>query len=554
MKTLEPLPPHIEGPSWRRYTDGSWYLPEKSLAWGLVDWFVEYLRSPDGEGEFWPTQEQMRFLLWMYAVNDDGSYKYRNLNLRRCKGWGKDPLAAALSLAELCGPVAFSHFDAKGEPVGKQRFAPWVQIVSTTWDNTKNAMMLFPALVTDKLKKEHKLELNKTVIYSGAGGRIESCTSSPYALEGNRPTLVICNETQWWKDANGGHDLQQVINGNVTKVKGARKLSICNAHVPGEDSVAERDHEAYQLVKSGQAIDVGTLYDSLEAPPGTPISEIPFPDVDPEGYAQGIKMLERGIEVARGDSVWLPVDAVLAAILDVRNPVSESRRKHLNQLIATEDAFVSPQEWDECAVLSEAMELKPGDKVTLAFDGSKSNDWSALAACRIEDGHIQLLKAWDPEKQPGKEINREDIDDAVRAAFATYDVVGFRADIYGFESYVDQWSRDFKKTLKIGSRPGKIVDYDMRGHQKGFALDCERFLDAVLAQALTHNGDTTLRRHVMNCRRHALPSGLLSVRKESRDSSRKIDAAVTAIMAFGQRHEYLMSKRGSRTGKAVIIQ
>jgi hypothetical protein len=58
----------------------------------------------------------------------------------------------------------------------------------------------------------------------------------------------------------------------------------------------------------------------------------------------------------------------------------------------------------------------------------------------------------------------------------------------------------------------------------------------------------------MNCRRHALPSGLLSVRKESRDSSRKIDAAVTAIMAFGQRHEYLMSKRGSRTGKAVIIQ
>lgn len=554
MKKLLPQDPWIEGPTWRRYDDGSWYLPEKSLAWGLVNWLAEYVRSPDGNGAFIPTLEQMRWLLWFYAVDDEGKYLYRRATLRRQKGAGKDIIAAVLALAELCGPVAFSHFDSAGEPVGKQRFAPWVQLAAVTQEQTKNTSALFPLLISGKLKKEQKLEVNKRIIYSAVGGRIEALTSSPFAAEGNRPTFGILNECQHWYATNNGHDLAGVIEGNITKTNG-RLLSICNAHVPGEDSVGERDWEAYQNIKSGRAVDIGYLYDSIEAPAWTPISEIPARDVDPEGHEHGLKKLREGLEISRGDATWLNIDAIIASILDTRNPVSEARRKHLNQIVASEDSFISPTEWDACAVTSEALALKPGDRVTLAFDGSKSNDWTALAACRIDDGYVELIKAWDPEKQPGKEINREDVDDAVHAAFETYDVVGFRADVFGFESYVDQWSREFKRYLKIPACPGHVVAYDMRGgNQKKFALDCERFLDAVLAQAVTHNGDVTLRRHVLNCRRHILPSGLLSVRKESRDSSRKIDAAVVAIMAYGQRHEFLLSKRGQRTGKATIIQ
>jgi phage terminase large subunit-like protein len=424
--------------------------------------------------------------------------------------------------------------------------------VSTSWDNTKNAMMLFPALVTKKLKHEYKIELNKTVLYSGAGGRIESCTSSPYSLEGNRPTLVIQNELQWWQESNDGHDLAQVIEGNVTKVKGARKLSICNAHVPGEDSVAERDYDAWQLVKQGRAVDTGVLYDSLEAPADTPLSEIPSRDVDPEGYAEGLKLLREGIVVARGDSVWLPVDAIVDAVLDIRNPLSESRRKHLNQLTAVEDSFISPTEWDACAVPD--AKLEPGDRITLAFDGSKSNDWSALVACRIEDGLIVPIAVWNPEDNKDGEINRFVVDATVRATFEQYDVVGFRADVREFESYVDMWERDFKRKLRINARPGHICNYDMRGMQKGFTLDCEKFLDGVLERGLKHNGDPTLRQHILNAKRFPQPWGGISLRKASKDSSRKIDAAVTAVMAYGQRAEWLVSKRGNRTGKAMVVK
>jgi phage terminase large subunit-like protein len=407
-------------------------------------------------------------------------------------------------------------------------------------------------MVSQQLKREFKLEVNKTIIYSEAGGRIEAVTSSPHSMEGNRPTFVIRNETQWWLESNDGHALANVIEGNVSKIPGSRTLSICNAHIPGEDSVAERDYDAWQAVQSGQAVDVGTLYDALEAPADTPVSEIPSQREDPAGYAAGVQRLREGIEIARGDSTWLPVDSILESVLDVRNPVTESRRKFLNHVTATEDAWIAPYEWDAIAV--PGAELVKGDRITLGFDGSKSSDWSALVACRVEDGTLFLIEAWNPVKYPNGEVPREDVDAAVRSCFEKYDVAGFRADVKEFEAYVDQWSRDFKRKLKVNATPGNPVAFDMRGNTKRFALDCERFLDAVLEHELSHDGNSVLRQHVLNARRHPTNFDAIAIRKASKDSSRKIDAAVCAVLAYGSRQDLLMSKRGNRTRKVVQIR
>jgi hypothetical protein len=196
-----PNPPHITGPTWAKNLDGSWALPEISLGWGVLDWWADYVRTPGGEyaGEpFMPTLEQARFTLWWYAINADGKYIYREGILRRLKGWGKDPFAAALALAELCGPVAFSRFDSTGKLFGKTRHGAWVQVAAVSQDQTKNTFRMFPIMVSQKLKEDYSLEVNKFVIYSGAGGTIEAVTSSPASMEGNRPTFVIRNETQWW--------------------------------------------------------------------------------------------------------------------------------------------------------------------------------------------------------------------------------------------------------------------------------------------------------------------------------------------------------------------
>lgn len=551
---LLPCPAHIEGPTWRRYRDGGFYLPDHSLGWGVINWLAEYARQPGGPSAgdpFLPTLEQARFLVWWYAVDENGRFVYRSGLLRRLKGWGKDPLAAAMALAELCGPVAFSHWDDNGNPVGKQRPSAWIQIAAVSQDQTRNTFTLFPALISQAMKEEYGLDVNKTIIYTKAGGMIEGVTSSPLALEGKRPTFVIKNETQWWVETNDGHTMSEVIAGNVDKAAygGCRALSICNGHVPGQDSDAERDYDAYQDVLAGKAIDTGFLYDALEAPADTPLSEIPSPVEDPEGFEEGVAKLREGLIIARGDAIWLDLDTIIASMLDRRRPVTESRRKFLNQINAHEDSWIAPYEWD---ALAADIKLERRDRITLGFDGSKSNDHTALVACRVEDGALFLLKTWDPEKYGG-EVPREDVDAVVRSAFARFDVVAFRADVKEFEAYVDQWGRDFKRRLKVNATPGNPVAYDMRGQTKRFALDCERFLDAVLEKELIHDGNKTLRQHILNARRHPTTYDSISIRKASKDSSRKIDAGVCAVLAFGARQEFLMSKN-NRSGRAVVYK
>ena len=551
---LLPAPPNFIGPTWRKAVDGSWWLPEHTLGWGVINWLANYVKSPGGEhaGEpFMPTLEQARFLLWWYAVDEDGTYTYRAGILRRLKGWGKDPLSAAISLAELCGPVAFERFDLRGDAVGKPRHAAWVQVVAVSQEQTKNTMSLFPVMVSKQMKKDFGLEVCKTIIYSDAGGRIEAVTSSPHAMEGNRPTLVIRNETQAWLENNDGHALANVIEGNVTKIPGSRTLSICNAHIPGEDSVAERDYDAWQSVQAGDAVDVSVFYDALEAPADTPVSEIPSEREDPDGYAEGIAKLRAGIEVARGDSIWLPVDTIIESVLDVRVPVTESRRKFLNTVNAMEDSWIAPYEWDAVAQPGEVLEK--GERITLGFDGSKSNDWTALVACRVSDGCLFLIKAWNPEKHENGEVPRPDVDATVRSCFERFEVVAFRADVYQFEAYVDAWSRDFKRKIKVNASPNSPVAFDMRGHKKRFAMDCERFLDAVLEKELTHDGNIVLRQHVLNARRFPTIYDAIAIRKASKDSSKKIDAAVCAILAFGGRQDFLMSRK-ARTRRVAVIK
>lgn len=556
---LLPAPPHIMGPTWRQYEDGSWYLPEHTLGWQVLAWLYEYALTPGGPnaGEpFFPTDEQLRFIAWWYAIDDNGKFIYRDGMFRRMKGHGKDPIAAALSLAELCGPVQFSHWDPNtGQPVGKPKHAAWIQIAAVSQDQTRNTFALFPAMASPQMKSEYGLDINKTLIYAANGGIIEGVTSSPLSLEGKRPTFVIKNETQWWVETNSGHQMDEVIQGNVDKSSygTCRALAICNAHIPGEDSIAERTHDYFMEVLAGKAIDTGVLYDALEAPADTPLSEIPNPNEDPEGYAAGVEKLKEGLRIAAGDSVWLPIDIIAESMLDRRRPVTESRRKFLNQVNASEDSWIAPWEWDRCHPEGGVPPLEPDDKITLGFDGSKSNDHTALVACRVEDAALFVIKTWDPESYPTGEVPREQVDAYVRSMFERYDVVAFRADVKEFEAYVDAWGHDFKKRIKVNASPANPVAYDMRGNQKKFALDCERFLDAVIEQELCHDGNPILRQHVLNSKRHPTQYDSIAIRKASKDSSRKIDAAVCAVLAFGARHEYLLSKK-NRSGRVVVIR
>lgn len=504
-------------------------LPKQTLGWELLAWTADYLHQPDGDSAGGPwrfTPEQARFVLWWYAIDDTGRFVYRNGVLRRMKGWGKDPLGAVLCALELCAPVRFDGWNAAGEPVGRPVAAPWVITAAVSRDQTRNTMRLFPSLLSDTCVDEYGLDIHHEIIHKQGGGQIESVTSSPRALEGARASFSLINESHHWLANNDGHEMYKVIVRNAVKTR-SRHLQITNGHVPGEESVAEQAWEAYQKIQAGQARDSGMLYDSREAPPET--------DIHDE------ESLRQGLLAARGDATWLDVDGLIAEIHDIRNPLSVSRRFYLNQIVAAEDSWMAPHEWDRCWVDAE---LRPGDRVTLGFDGSRSDDSTVLMACRIDDGVLFRLAAWEhPAQVKDWEVPREDVDAHVRAAFERYRVQAMYADIAYWESYVDSWVADFGRRAKLKASPRSAFAFDMRARIRDFGLGCENFLEAVLNQHVRHDGDPLLRQHVLNAKRRVTKYDHIGIGKATRDSKRKIDAAVTAVLAWMARQEIVKTRR-----------
>ena len=82
-----PLPePFTLGPTWEKNPDGSWLLPERTLGLAIILWVHANLIL-DGE-PVRLTGEQMRFIMWMYALDEHGRFIYLEIVLQRMKGWG----------------------------------------------------------------------------------------------------------------------------------------------------------------------------------------------------------------------------------------------------------------------------------------------------------------------------------------------------------------------------------------------------------------------------------------------------------------------------------
>lgn len=538
------------GPTWERGADGKWLLPELTLGWQVLAWTRKYLLQPDGPGAGEPwmfTPEQARFVLWWYAVDGRGRFLYRRGMLRRMKGWGKDPLGAALCMAEFVGPCRFGGF-RDGRPLAVSHPMPWVVTAAVSQDQTRNTTTLLPAMASKRALEDFGIELGKTVVYAlGGRARLDAVTSSPRAMEGNRPTFALKNETHHWKESNEGLDMAAVIARNAAKSRdgSSRVLAISNAHNPGERTDAEADFEAYQKIAGGKSRATGFLYDSLEAPADTELA-----DRD---------SLRAGLEACRGDSLWLDIDRLIEEIYDPATSPSTSRRFYLNQIIAAEDAWVAPHEWDACGV--EGAAPRDGDLIAIGFDGSKSDDMTALIGCRIEDGFVFELGAWDPADYPAVahdgEVRHEVPSAAIAAevvrAFERYDVVAFLADVHPWETYIDAWEEAFGERLCARASERRAIAFDMR-QDRPATLMVEAFHAAIVEREVRHGREPGLSEHVYNARRRPNRVGI-SFAKESRFSSRKIDRAAAAALAWKARQLYLLlpeERKRKRASTPVI--
>lgn len=536
---LERFAPVHYGPTWERGEDGRFVLPEHTLGWEIARWCSDYLEPLGADQEVFEfTLEQLRIVLWWYAVDDEGKFIYRRRGvLQRIKGWGKDPLLAVLCLVEAFGPSRFAGWGSDGEPVGRRCPQALVQIFALKQEQTSNTFDMFHVLVGDRLRAKYGVDVRLQIVRGcNNTARIEVKTSSFRSTEGNRCTFALLNESQHWLPQNNGQQLKNTVEGNTTKMK-SRYLAITNAYKPGEGSVAEDDREAYMKSLEGLTTESDMFYDSLEAPDDTPLDERVF------------KVLYNAV---RGDSVWCDADEAWRSVLNPSRPTSESRRMYLNQVWQPEGNLFSSAEWKR---IERKATLEPGDRVVLGFDGGKSDDSTALIGIRVSDGlMVPLLLEEKPLDLAGDwEVDRERVDSMVHRCFRDYDVVGFYADVALWESYIHEWTLDYGERLVARASDRGPIAWDMRGSRKRTVNLHEAFMAAILDGKVSHGGSRELaasfRRHVLNVLRKDTPYGV-SFMKAGRESKKKIDMYAAAMLAFGAYRDYQTEMASRPVAKA----
>lgn len=505
--------------------------PKLTLGWQILRWAERYIVQPDGEdaGDPWQfTPEQMHFLLWFYAVDKHGRWVYRTASLRRAKGWGKSPLLAALAIIEFCGPSRFSRFDEAGRPVGKPEHNPWIQIAAVSLDQTVNTMdMVRGMLVASPLVQQLGLDIGKTIVQfkSGRPGKIEPVATNSVTLEGGRPTFAVLDETHHWLETNGGHKVARVIDRNIRKNAGgrARYVETTNAYNPNQDSTAQRTHEA--ALKGATDI----LYDCVEAKPIDDLTDAP--------------LVRERLREAYGDSAWVDIDTILSAIHDPRTPASESFRFYLNQIKEEADTWMPKTAWEDCR--NDTDPVAKRDQIAIGFDGSLYDDSTALTACRLRDGKLFVLGLWEkgPDDGDDWEVDVTEVDAVLFKAFQRYRVAWVYADPYLWQDVIDRWAMQFGD---------KTVYKFPTNRERAMCEATERFHTGAVTRQLKHDGNPDLQRHVLNAVRREVRNGYL-ISKDRPKSKRKIDLAVSAILAYEARGDAIADGRyKARQGSRAV--
>jgi hypothetical protein len=507
--------PIYVGPVFKRDEDGNFILPKLTLGLAAIRWARKWLRGADGEPGWKFTPEQMRILMWWYAVDERGRFIYRDGVIQLIKGAGKDPIAIVIGAIELAGPCRLDYWltpdgrrvavweEGAVPVVCRQKNEPWVQYVGVAFEQNKNSLNYLQGIFTEEAKAEFDITVAITQARAyGTQAKLEAIASSPGTTEGNRPSIVIGNEPHHWLPNTGGDEMKKVVERNVSKMrktKQSRVLWITNAYDPNQGSTAQQIREAYedQLARGVEEI----FYHSIEAPEDVPL----LPDytrLDADGQRWVDYEVHDGKEVAvppdrdtvveyltwlldklRGDAYWLDPEETAKDILKPDADVAESRRFYTNAIVSGEGSYlqgsdvkatIHPELRDARKGIERGdvlrlgwMLVAPEDEVVLFFDGSKSGDSTALVGCRVSDGYTFLVGLWEkPSGDRGRSWRapREAIDARVHEAFDTFNVVAFWADpshakddadgVRYWDTLIDSWHLKWGERLVVWAQQG----------------------------------------------------------------------------------------------------
>jgi phage terminase large subunit-like protein len=327
------------------------------------------------------------------------------------------------------------------------------------------------------------------------------CLSSEhYTKEGLSPTLVIFDEVH----AQPNDELWEVMS----LAQGARidplLLGITTAGVKSDSTGG--DSVCYRLFQHGQRVCSGEL-------------------VDPTFFMAWWAAQDSADHT--DPAVWRSANPAFGDLLDPedmasavnRTPENNFRTKRLNQWVSAAQAWLPQGSWQACAV---PQEIPDRTEVVLAFDGSFNNDSTALVVATLgERPYLDVVALWERPYNADSSwtVPIVEVEDTIRAACKRWHVREIVCDPY-------RWARSYQ-ILEDEHLP--IVEFPQNPARMTPAT--QRFYESVMNRSLTHSGDPRLARHLDNAVLKVDSRGQRII-KETRNSPRKIDLAVAAVMAL----------------------
>jgi len=330
-------------------------------------------------------------------------------------------------------------------------------------------------------------------------------SAEAYSKEGLNPSRVIMDELH-------AHQSRQIFDvfslamGNRGKI--AQLVAITTAGVKTDSTGSESI--AYQLYQYGKRVATGEVVD--------PTFFMAWWEADPDGDHRDP---EQWRKANPGFDDIVSREDFESAVR--RTPENEFRTKRLNQWVSSAVAWLPNGVWGLC---TDPVGLDPDAEYILGFDGSFSGDSTVIVACTIpEEGqtpHLTLIKAWEKpaDADDSWRVNIQDAEYAIQDFCGRYKVREVVCDPF-------RWQRSMEVLQDAGV---PIVEYPSTSARR-MVTACAKFYDAVVEKRVTHDGDPLLARHLDNA---TVKKDNLGVRivKENRNSNKRIDAAVAAIIAY----------------------
>jgi hypothetical protein len=518
-------------------TPPSEYVVDFPTLWIAPAWIESHCVVPDGfrkgapfemyDWQLWCTVNHYRIRPGTRWQPDNPilapAFHYRRSQVVAPQKTGKGPWSATLCALEGVGPALFAGWAGDddgyacsdhgcgcgweyayqpGEPMGMPWPTPLIQITATSEDQTDNIYRPLQSMIRNG-PLAYQMRVGESFIRLPNEGRIDVVTSSAQSRLGNPLTYAPQDETGLWTEVNK-MDRVATTQRRGAAGMGGRTMETTNAWDPSEDSVAQRTAESTRP-------DIFRFH----RPP-------------PAGLSYLNKAERRRIHrhVYQG-SRHVNLDAIEAEAAELleKDPV-QAERFFGNRIVYGAGTWLNGDLWDGCKVPPRRLGF--GTQVVLGFDGSDTDDWTAIRA-ETQDGY-QFTPTYGPDKRPaiwnpaewGGQVPRLEVEAAIEEVFSWYKVVRAYMDPPYWETEIDRWSARYGDKCVVRFETYRPVQ--MWGALQRLYTDVAR-----ADPSFTHDGCKITATHVRNARKLARPSQRYVLGKPSQ--AQKIDACVTSVLA-----------------------